>query len=168
MNQSSPQSPQRKPTVVNFFYAYITFMNLLFLIMFAYALFAISLPPDADQPPQDVPVATTQTTTQSTMFDNDEFLQGADPQFVGQILAIFNIIMLTLFTTSYFIKPNRFRWVYNLILLAFGFLNICLWPIVIPILYFWLQPQCRLYHKFSPLDVYHRQHFGPDVEPPKH
>ncbi|QDU32821.1 hypothetical protein KS4_08570 [Poriferisphaera corsica] len=164
---AAPTPPQR-PTVVSFFYAYITFMNLLYAIVFAFSLLAIALPPDADQPPSDVPADTAASQPDPTLFDNDSFLQGADPQFVGQLLAVFSIVMIILFTTSYFINPNRFRWVYALILLAIGALNLCLWPVVLPILYFWLQPNNRLYHQFNPLDVYHRQHFGPDIEPPKH
>ena len=140
---ASPPNHPSRPKVLIYFYIYISIMLVLSIALFVLSLIILQSPPDQN-------------------------IEGAPPQSLGQLLAVYAIILAILFTPAYFIPPNRFKWVYAIILLCLGLLNMCLWPISIPILIFWCLPPNRRYHNLTPIDVYHRKHFGPDSEPPKH
>ncbi len=36
-------------------------------------------------------------------------------------------------------------WIYDLVIICFGFTSVCFWPICIPLLIFWLKPETKKY-----------------------
>ena len=73
----------------------------------------------------------------------------ADDKMTAKIMAptygVAMIISMGIFGVSLFTKPKPWTWVYNLVVICLG-LTSCSMIFCIPLLIFWLKPECKNYY----------------------
>ncbi|WP_432797809.1 hypothetical protein [Poriferisphaera sp. WC338] len=114
-----------------FYYFYVLVMIFFLVGVFIYALYIQTGAPDQDQ-------------------------LGAQPQWLGQFLAVIAAVGSILFVMPFFMKFDRFTYNYNFLLICLGCLLIFPLPLTIPLILLWLRPHNRMRFNLDPLPIYHR------------
>ncbi|MGY8642773.1 MAG: hypothetical protein ACKVJU_16965 [Verrucomicrobiales bacterium] len=66
-------------------------------------------------------------------------------KIMGPTYGVAMIISMGIFGVSLFTKPKPWTWVYNLVVICLG-LTSCSMIFCIPLLIFWLKPECKNYY----------------------
>ncbi len=72
----------------------------------------------------------------------------ADPLFnmiFGVMMVLVSFTLLLACILPFFLKPQPWVWVYDLVIICLGLTSICFWPFSIPLLIFWLKPETKNY-----------------------
>jgi hypothetical protein len=119
---SSPDGSPAAPSVVTWFRVYAGFMALVYLALFSLGIFLVLLPvysPSGLHPPDS---------------------------FLGIIYAVMGFVLAIPFAVGVALRPARWVWTYNLVLICFGMLSACSWPITIPLLIYWINAETKAYY----------------------
>jgi hypothetical protein len=73
--------------------------------------------------------------------ESDKFLR-------GMAMLVFNGVGVILFVAAPFLPKKRWSWIYNLVMICFGFVSCCL-PFSIGLLIFWIQPKTKAFYNMS-------------------
>ncbi len=82
------------------------------------------------------------------LFDPDSPDFEVDPFFnmiFGVMLTLLSITLFLACILPFFLKPEPWVWVYDLVIICIGLTSMCFWPFTIPLLIFWLKPETKHY-----------------------
>jgi hypothetical protein len=63
----------------------------------------------------------------------------------GVIFGIMGAALLLPFAVAPFLPNRPWTWIYGMVLICVGLTGCCFWPASIPLLIFWLKPDCRTF-----------------------
>lgn len=69
--------------------------------------------------------------------------------FYCVLFSVFSIILVVLaavFLAPLVLPRKPWVWIYDIVLIALGLTSCALWPVCIPLMIFWLKPDCQRYY----------------------
>jgi MFS family permease len=61
----------------------------------------------------------------------------------GAVLMIVGLPLAIAFVLPFFLARKRWVWIYDLVLICIGLTSCCILPAAIPLLIYWLKPECK-------------------------
>ena len=120
----APPAQVERPGVVKWFYAY----TVLWILVYLFALgagVALAMTPETFADEQHPPEAL---------------------KFQGIAMSVISVPLIAFFVVALFLPRKPGVWIYHLVVVCFGFLSCCFWPMSIPLLIFWLKPETKLWY----------------------
>ncbi len=68
-----------------------------------------------------------------------------EARMMGVLFVGMGIPLMAIFGAALFLPPRSWVWVYDLVLIAIGFMSCCILPFSIALLIFWLKPEVKAY-----------------------
>jgi hypothetical protein len=68
----------------------------------------------------------------------------------GSALVFLGLVLAAVFGAGVVLQPRPWVWIYGIVLIAIGFSSPCCIPASVPLLFFWLKPETRVYFGRSP------------------
>jgi len=116
-----PPAQVERPGVVRWFYAY----TVLWILVYLFALVA------------GVILAATPETLATDEHTPDAL------RFQGIAMAVISVPLIAFFVIALMLPRKPGTWVYHLVVICFGFLSCCFWPMSIPLLIYWLKSETK-------------------------
>src|SRR5687768_13313351 len=66
-------------------------------------------------------------------------------RMMGVLLIGMGIVLAVVFAAGIFLPPRSWVWIYDLVLIAIGFMSCCIIPFSIALLIFWIKPEAKAY-----------------------
>ncbi|MEM7700031.1 MAG: hypothetical protein AAF236_16670 [Verrucomicrobiota bacterium] len=117
-----------KPKVVTWFKVYAWVLAVIYLILILAGVF-LALMPSLDFFDGEIPEADL-----------------AMMPILGGVYVVFGLLFLVAFVIGIFTDRQRGAWVYNLVLICIGMTSGCFIAASVPLLIFWLKPECKAYY----------------------
>lgn len=74
----------------------------------------------------------------------------AEDMFAFLAIGIVSLPLLMVFAYGLFLPQAKWAWIYGLILIAIGMGSCCFWPICIPLLIKWIDPEFKAWFDGTP------------------
>ncbi|HQW29895.1 MAG: hypothetical protein KA152_06265 [Verrucomicrobiales bacterium] len=115
-----PLPPENEtPKVIVWFRVYCSILCFLYLVVTVASAFLLSCDPSTVE-----------------MSETEQLLVGALMLLMGLVLFIASLLPLIL-------KPRRWLWMYDLIIICLGMTSACFLPACVPLLIFWMKPEVK-------------------------
>ena len=66
-------------------------------------------------------------------------------KLAGAGLLLLGLVLFVACLLPLFLPRKPWLWIYDLVIICFGFTSICFWPACIPLMIFWLKPETKEY-----------------------
>jgi hypothetical protein len=66
-------------------------------------------------------------------------------KLAGAGLLLLGLVLFVACLLPLFLPRKPWLWIYDLVIICFGFTGICFWPACIPLMIFWLKPETKEY-----------------------
>ena len=118
-----------KPNVVFWFTFYTGFMSVVyfgicllgaFILIFTEDIIDPNTSPYSNQPTDDV-----------------------EAIVMGVLYTGLGFLLMCMHLLPFFVGRKKWIWTYNFILICLGLTSCCFWPINIPLLMYWIKPECK-------------------------
>ena len=74
-------------------------------------------------------------------------MDAVSAKVMGAVLLVMGLGLFVACLVPLVVAQRPWVWIYDLIIICFGFTSVCLWPICIPLLIFWLKPETKEYFR---------------------
>jgi len=64
---------------------------------------------------------------------------------MGVLYLVMGLVLMAASLVPFFVPPQPWVWIYDLVLIALGLTSCCFLPFTIPLLIFWIKPETRQY-----------------------
>jgi hypothetical protein len=119
-----PAAPTERPGVVAWFTVYAILMAVLYLLFAGFGVTVMVVGPE--------------------QFADAETSAG-EWSVIAAIILVLGLIFCVPYAIAPFLPRKPGVWIYDLVLIALGLGSVCLWPLTIPLLIFWIKPENKLW-----------------------
>ena len=125
MNETAPTPASQPPKVSWWFKAYSGFLCFLYLATAAFSLFFFLADPA------------------------DTEMSATAAHIIGALLLVGGLGLFSACLLPLILRPRRWLWTYDLVVICLGMTSACILPASIPLLIFWLKPEAKSYFGVS-------------------
>ena len=73
-------------------------------------------------------------------------IDGQSPEetlIMGVVYGILGAVFFLAYLVAFLLPAKPYNWIVGLVMIAIGMTSCCMWPVVIPLLVFWIKPETR-------------------------
>ena len=111
--------PACKPAVWNWYIAYVAAMALMYAVVSVLGIVLLVIEPSLLE------------------------MESAELKVQGAVCFVMGALLFLPFAAAPFIPRRPWTWIYHLVLICLGMTSCCCLPATIPLLIFWLKPDCK-------------------------
>ena len=112
------------PPVLTWFKLYAALMAVLYVFCLFAGVLLLALPESAIDDPE---------------------LDRAAQVIYGSVLTLMGFVLAAAFSYALFAPRQRWVWIFDIVLIAFGMTSCCCMPVAIPLLIYWVKPETKAY-----------------------
>lgn len=125
---SAPAAPSRsagRPPAVGWFLVYAGILLVLYLMVAALSIVFFSI--------------------DSAELDKELELPRGGGRMMGVVFLVMGLGLAGVCAVPFLVEPRGWVWTYDLVVICLGLTSACFWPICIPLLIYWLNPETKAY-----------------------
>ena len=125
----APPMPGQRPNVVVWYLVYCVLMMLMYLSVAVLGIVVLIFPEE--------------------MFESDPDMSAVGARMMGVMMLVFCLPFTLFYLVAARMPRNKAGWIVGIVAIAMGLTSACLWPMTIPLMFFWLKDATRAYYNMK-------------------